>query len=205
MKVKVCGISSQENIDFISRSSVDMIGLNFYPPSIRYISEQVPPRTFNVLPSSIKRVGVFVNESEANILRLSNRYKLDYVQLHGDESLEFCKRIATYLPIIKVFRVDDDFDFSKTMDYTFADYLLFDTRTPKYGGSGQKFAWKRLNDYTGSVPFLLSGGIGPSDFTELKQLTHPHFAGIDINSQFENEPGIKDEDLVSAFLLHLNG
>lgn len=200
MLIKVCGIKTEENILFLNESDIDMVGLNFYAPSVRYISAEIAPSLFDQFHSGIKRVGVFVNEKIEHILELSQKYNLDYVQLHGDENSTFCKEISKSIPIIKVFRVDDKFDFRSIEHFMMATYFLFDTQTIHYGGSGKKFNWSKLMDYTGTIPFLLSGGIGPDDYIKLAEIDHPQFAGIDINSKFESSPGIKDKNLVLPFL-----
>ena len=200
MIIKVCGIKTRENIEFLSKTKIDMVGLNFYAPSVRYISPDTDENIFNAFYSDVKRVGVFVNEAYDQILTLSAKYRLDYVQLHGDEEESFCKRIAAHLPVIKVFRVDESFDFSESMGFESADMFLFDTRTKNYGGSGKQFDWSILNNYKGQKRFLLSGGIGPGDEESILKLNHKKFAGIDINSKFESSPGIKDESLILPFL-----
>ncbi|MFT6333361.1 MAG: phosphoribosylanthranilate isomerase [Saprospiraceae bacterium] len=199
MVVKVCGIKTKENIEFISKLKIDMIGLNFYPSSIRYIDSSIPAEYFDIIPKEMKRVGVFVNESLENIENLASKFHLDYIQLHGDEDIAFCKSVAAKYKIIKVFRVDKQTDFTKISAYSFANYYLFDTATKHFGGSGKKFDWSKLDEYKDSVPFLLSGGIGPKDIDALSTYIHPQYQGIDINSKFESSPGIKDSDLLISF------
>ena len=200
MIIKVCGIKTEENISFLSQARIDMVGLNFYAPSVRYLPDEVNPILFDKFDVDVKRVGVFVNESPLRIFELGNKYKLDYIQLHGDEDEYFCNKIAEQFPVIKVFRIDDNFDFSMIYKYTSASYFLFDTQTRHFGGSGKKFNWEQLNQYSGKVPFLLSGGIGPDDVDQILSISHPQFVGIDINSKFESHPGIKDKTLVLPFI-----
>lgn len=203
MIVKVCGIRTEENIRALSKLPIDMVGLNFYPPSIRYVDDTIGSDLFEMLPDGMARVGVFVNMDIDDVMDKVDEYRLDYVQLHGDESLAYAKEIARQTGLIKVFRVSADFDITTTSQYDFAHYLLFDKDTNCYGGSGHKFDWRVLDLYDGEVPFLLAGGIGPRDAAELKQLAHPLLAGIDINSRFEQQPGIKDVAAVSRFLKEL--
>jgi phosphoribosylanthranilate isomerase len=200
MVVKVCGIKTKENIELISRLNVQMIGLNFYPPSVRFIESTVTSEQFDKLPKEIKRVGVFVNESLEVIEDLASKFSLDYIQLHGEENVDFCKSVAAKYKIIKVFRVDEQTDFKNISEYSFADYYLFDTATKHFGGSGEKFDWSRLDNYQGETPFLLSGGIGPEDVEAISSLTHNQYKGIDINSKFESSPGIKDNELLITFM-----
>jgi len=200
MIVKVCGIKTEENIEFLAQADIEMIGLNFYSPSVRYIAEDANPDIFNSLPRNIQKVGVFVNESIATILEIISKFNLDFVQLHGDENPEFCSTLAKHIRIIKVFRVDKDFDFISVLNFDSATYFLFDTKTINYGGSGKKFDWTILNQYKESIPFLMSGGIGPNDIDQILEIKHPYFKGIDINSKFESTPGIKDKNLVLPFI-----
>ena len=204
MVVKVCGIKTIENVEHIAKMNIDMVGLNFYPPSVRYIDSNVPENHFKILPKNIKKVGVFVNESLNVIEDLASKFNLDYIQLHGDEDVDFCKSVATKYKIIKVFRVDDQTDFTKISEYAFADYFLFDTATKYFGGSGKKFDWYKLNNYKGGTPFLISGGIGPEDAEAVATFIHPKYLGIDINSKFESLPGIKDQELLTPFLEKIN-
>lgn len=200
MVIKVCGIKSKENVEFVSALDIDMVGLNFYPPSVRYISPDISPNHFALLPKKIKKVGVFVNESQEKIDAIASKFDLDYIQLHGDESVEFCKSISQKYKTIKVFRVTKETDISVTYDFSFVDYFLFDTATKHFGGSGKKFDWSQLEKYNGDTPFLLSGGIGPTDAMAILEYDHPQFFGIDINSKFESAPGIKHAQLVIPFV-----
>ena len=105
------------------------------------------------------------------------------------------------LKIIKAFNVNENFDFETTLPYEkVADYFLFDTKTPLHGGSGQKFDWRLLDKYTGHIPFLLSGGIGPDDAEEILKINHPKLTGIDVNSGFEDEPGVKNIEKLKNFI-----
>jgi phosphoribosylanthranilate isomerase len=200
MIIKVCGIKTEENIQFLAQANIDMIGLNFYKPSVRYVAEDVNPNIFDVLPQTIKKVGVFVNESISTILEKRTKYDLDYIQLHGDEGPEYCNELAKQIPIIKVFRVDENFDFKSIANFDSSTYFLFDTKTNKYGGSGKKFDWSILNEYNQNLPFLVSGGIGPNDVEQILNIRHPYLVGVDINSKFESTSGIKDKNLVLPFI-----
>ena len=200
MVIKVCGIKSKENIALISTLDIDMIGLNFYPPSVRYINPNTSSSRFNSLPKRIKKVGVFVNESEENIDKIASKFDLDYIQLHGDENVDFCKSISKKHKIIKVFRITPESDFVMVSQFSFADYFLFDTATKHFGGSGKKFDWSKLEEYHDDTPFFLSGGIGPDDISEILNYDHPQYIGIDINSKFETAPGIKDPNHLLPFI-----
>ncbi len=195
MIIKVCGLNNAQNLADLSKLDIDMAGYNFYLPSPRYIDHILPD-----IPNNIKKVGVFVNASLDVILQKKELYKLDYAQLHGDESSSFVKEVKSFIPVIKVFRIADDFNPAILKDFDFCDMFLFDTATKNFGGSGQKFNWNILKQYDIKIPFLLSGGIGPNDVDEILKMDHPHFKGIDINSKFEVRPGIKDVGMVKKFV-----
>ncbi|NEW78556.1 MAG: phosphoribosylanthranilate isomerase, partial [Gelidibacter sp.] len=158
------------------------------------------------IPEGIKKVGVFVNETIDEVLKKVVDYQLDCVQLHGNESIEYCQilrhseLVSESFEIIKAFSVDDEFDFSKINKYQRdCDYFLFDTKGKNHGGNGIKFNWELLQKYSGKTPFLLSGGITKNEVEEIKKLKHPAFFGIDINSGFELEPGLKNIKEIKEF------
>lgn len=195
--IKVCGMSEAENIREIEQLNVDMIGFIFYPKSPRCLCE-LPA----YMPIKAKRVGVFVNEDKKNIEMFADRFSLDYIQLHGNESPDYCHSLrATGLRLIKAFSIAQRKDFENVAAYEEScDFLLFDTKCEQHGGSGKQFDWNTLNFYRGKTPFLLSGGINVYSPTALKKLRHPQLAGFDLNSRFEIKPGLKDVDRVKLFL-----
>ncbi|WP_317167887.1 phosphoribosylanthranilate isomerase [Blattabacterium cuenoti] len=150
----------------------------------------------------ILKTGVFVNELEENILKIKKIKKLDFIQLHGTENPFYCEKLFKKgLKLIKCFRIDNFFSFEKIVDYIpFCTYFLFDSNTIYYGGSGKKFCWKKLHEYTFQVPFFLSGGIGIQDFDEIKNFSHSKMFGIDVNSKFEVFPGKKDNVKLNVFM-----
>jgi len=194
MIVKVCGIRSQTNYHQLS-GDIDMIGINFYPKSKRYIGVQ----TLNKKDQAVF-VGVFVNEDLEKVWTAAENYSLDYIQCHGHESVEYCEVLKEDYRVIKVFSIDQETDFAQIENYAFCDYFLFDTATKDFGGSGQKFDWESLKNYKGSTRFLLAGGISPKDVQAIKRIKHPAFAGVDINSKFEDSPGIKNAAAVNNFV-----
>ncbi|WP_436414328.1 phosphoribosylanthranilate isomerase [Petrimonas sp.] len=195
--VKVCGMRSAENIRQIEQLGVDWMGFIFYPKSPRFVSE-FP----SYLPVKTKRVGVFVNETKDNITKTATRFALDFVQLHGNESPEFCVEMGKIgLKVIKAFSIGNEFPSEEVNRYEgVCNYFLFDTKTPQHGGSGRKFNWEILSNYIGNTPFLLSGGISPKDAESIRQFNHPKLIGIDINSKFETNPALKDVELVKIFI-----
>lgn len=196
--IKVCGMRDAENIrDIESLGKIDILGFIFYPNSPRYVCE--PPA---YLPIHSRRAGVFVNEDRQTVCKYAERFGLDYVQLHGNESPEYCQSLrASGLTIIKTFPIAHPKDLSQIHEYEkTCSLFLFDTQCKQYGGSGKSFDWNILQTYDGHTPFLLSGGIGPHSSKALKAFTHPRLAGYDLNSCFESEPGKKDATLVQTFL-----
>lgn len=187
-----------ENITELVKLNPDYIGFIFYNKSKRFVTDfpQVS------IPSSIKKVGVFVNETIENVINKVSKYQLDAVQLHGDESASFCKELKskTSIEIIKAFAVDEDFDFEKTQEYeSNCDMFLFDTKGKDYGGNGIKYDWSILKKYKGDIPFLLSGGINGHDVEAIKKFKHSKFIGIDLNSGFEDAPAFKNIEKLKEF------
>ncbi len=194
MIIKVCGLRDRQNHQEISNLDIEMIGINLYEPSSRFISNY---RLEHI--EGQRRVGVFVKSPMTDLKQAIADHHLDILQLHGDEDVAYCKEAQTLKPIIKVFRIDPDFNWNIMSDFAFADYILLDTKTKLFGGSGKKFDWSILGRYTIDTPFLLSGGIGPEDAASIKNIKHPQFVGVDINSKFEISPAMKDVSLVAAF------
>lgn len=198
--IKVCGMREAENIRAVEALGVDWLGFIFWPGSSRYVSERPA-----YLPEKAKRVGVFVDADVDDVLRHAADYRLDLVQLHGHESADYIRQlrrsVGASLPIIKAISVSSSEDMALCSAYmNVVDYFLFDTKSPGVGGSGRQFDWTVLEAYDGSVPFLLSGGIGPDDAARLNAFRHPLLAGIDLNSRFELRPGFKDTNKLKSFL-----
>lgn len=210
MTIKVCGLRDPENAAAVAALDVDLLGFIFYPASPRALApgQTAALRTaLDAAPASPDRVGVFVNAKVPEILQGVASLGLKYAQLHGDESPEYCASLQDVWPslrLIKAFSVDENFDFKSTEPYErFCDYFIFDTKTPQRGGSGQQFDWSVLNRYAGFRQFLLSGGIGPDDAAQIRALNIPQMAGVDLNSRFEMEPGVKDVKLLREFVTQL--
>ena len=201
MKVKICGMKYPDNIAEILALSPDFIGMIFYEKSPRFVGNDVQiPLTKNL--GNIGKVGVFVNEEENIIRKIVSFYNLNFVQLHGNESPDFCRKIQKMgVKVIKAFSIQFPSDFTQTEPYEgVCDYFLFDTKTEYYGGSGEKFDWNILSDYKGVTCFILSGGITKEDAQSIKKIQHNKLFAIDINSRFETAPGQKDVNLLRQFL-----
>lgn len=200
--IKVCGMRDSQNIRAIEAlPEVDMMGFIFYPKSPRYIYE-FP----DYLPTRASRVGVFVNEDKQVVTTYADRFSLEYIQLHGNESSEYCQSLhATGLKIIKAFSISRPKDLNTVNDYERAcELFVFDTKCNQYGGSGNQFDWSILHTYHGQTPFLLSGGINMYSANALKEFKHKLLAGYDLNSRFEVQPGKKDPERLQAFFNELN-
>lgn len=200
MKIKVCGLRAAANIEAVALLKPDYMGFIWYAQSPRYayrLSEAIVQQ----LPAGIIKTGVFVNEEMSVIKALIKQYGFEAVQLHGQESPEFCGELKHQVQVLKAFGMDENFDFNKLQPYAdVVDYFLFDTKTAKHGGSGETFNWEILNNYHLQVPFFLSGGLSLDNLSEIKKIKHPAFFGVDLNSRFEISAGVKDiEKLKKAF------
>ena len=190
-----------KNIEQVAQLGVDMMGFVFYPKSPRYVSYVLARSDAD---RKVCRVGVFVNDSIPEILDKIHSFSLNAVQMHGNESRELCEQLREAngdIKIIKAISVSNAGDIQKYKEYVGAvDYFLFDTKCKTVGGSGQQFDWQILDEYDGDVSFLLSGGIGPEDAFRIRTFHHSQCVGIDLNSRFEIEPGVKDVEKLNKFL-----
>jgi phosphoribosylanthranilate isomerase len=199
MMIKVCGMRDIENINQLQKLDIDFMGIIRYPKSKRFVSNLLKEKIAQQIMNK-GTVGVYVNETFENILQDVIPLQLDVIQLHGDENSAFAKAILEIdIKVFKAFQITADFDFNKLKEweelaqqYVGKLFFLFDTATPDYGGSGKKFKWSILDSYKGYVPFLLSGGISKEDANAIKEIKHKMFLGIDLNSKFESEPGLKN-------------
>lgn len=199
MIIKVCGMGDTKRMYEIALMGIHMLGFIFYPRSPRYVVGKIAPSDMESLPPSIHKVGVFVNTNEETIIKEAKKYHLDALQLHGSESPELCQTLKEKgFIILKAFNLTKKNYYEAYQPY--CDFFIFDTPSEQHGGTGEKFDWTLLNTYQGETPFLLSGGIGPNDVEEVLKVNHPKLVGIDINSKFEIEPGIKDLSSVSLFI-----
>ncbi|WP_293672089.1 phosphoribosylanthranilate isomerase [uncultured Parabacteroides sp.] len=213
MIIKVCGMRDPENIREVGGLGVDWIGLIFFAGSPRKIIENGKLKIengdrrysdfqFSILNSQLKRVGVFVNASLEEMMETATVFRLDYLQLHGNETPEDCHAMQKRgYSLIKAFSVATTGDLERTSAYEGrVDYFLFDTKCDNYGGSGKQFDWSILEAYHGETPFLLSGGLRPESASAIRSFHHPRLAGIDLNSGFEIEPGLKDVEKLKRFI-----
>lgn len=203
IKVKICGLREPENIRAVAELKPDFMGFIFHKPSPRYVGPdfKLPEK----LDASIKKVGVFVNESASAVKKLASQIGLDTIQLHGDETPEIANELrAEGLTVIKVLRVDDSIMLDELQAFhNSVDYFLFDTRGALYGGNAKKFHWGILNDYQLDIPFFLSGGLTPSDVAGAVHLNLPQLFALDMNSGVEEAPGKKDINKVNATISNI--
>ena len=206
MKVKVCGMRERANIEELIALRPSFIGFIFYEKSPRYVGEVLDEEFVKSIPRGINKVGVFVNASPDYILSVVRQYDLQYVQLHGSELPDFCRSIRQKgVNIIKAFLVDDHFNFAMLNNYKpYCDFFLFDTPGKHPGGNGASFNWQLLKRYDNEKPFFLSGGVSLDNIDEIMELSKSQrIYGVDINSKFETEPGVKDISQVKAFIQKL--
>lgn len=200
MKLKVCGMRYTDNIRAVAAIEPDYLGFIFFEGSSRYVSESIPK-----LPTVLKKAGVFVNATYDTIVKKINTYDLQAVQLHGDESPEFCKSIqALNIEVIKVFSIKNEFNFELLRPFEpVCDFFLFDTKGPLAGGNGYYFDWSVLEKYPSKKPYFLSGGIGLESIEALQEFKKSTAAiycyAIDVNSQFEIAPAQKNKKLLEKF------
>jgi phosphoribosylanthranilate isomerase len=200
MKIKVCGLRDSENIKAIVALEPDYMGFIFYKGTLRFVGD-IDAGVLNGIPSNIIKTAVFVNEDVEHINALINKYKFEAIQLHGNEGPEICAMFKGRVQVIKAFGISEEFDFEDLYSYVdHVDYFLFDTKTNIHGGSGETYNWALLNNYRFDVPFFLSGGLSPENLASVKDINHPQFYGVDLNSKFEISPALKNiEKLDIAF------
>lgn len=202
MEIKVCGMRDPENIrELIDQVKPDWMGLIFYPKSPRFVSDQSANQ---IAGFPVKKVGVFVNEAEEEILKRIKDFDLSAVQLHGQETPDFVESLSkrTSAEIWKVISVQYQIDWQSLKSYLpFVSKFLFDTATSAHGGSGQKFDWKVLETYPFDKGFLLSGGLDEESVEEISALAEklPQLQGVDLNSKFEDSPGMKNIGILKKF------
>ena len=191
-----------KNILEVGALQPDYMGFIFYPKSKRYVGEDFSSKSLEKLPENIKNVAVFVNEDVNRIIAIQKQFSFDFVQLHGNESVADCKVLKeNNINVIKVFSVDPYFNFNEVVAYEkVCDYFLFDTKTPKYGGSGKTFDWELLENYTLSKPFILSGGLSIHTIGKLKFNKYPMLVGLDFNSRLEDSNTKKITEEVSELI-----
>jgi phosphoribosylanthranilate isomerase len=201
MKLKVCGMKYQDNIKQVAGLQPDYLGFIFYEKSARNFDSESMPQ----LPNAIKKTGVFVDADLDFVVNKIKKHNLQAVQLHGNESPDYCKKVKSEkIEVIKVFSIKDAFDFSVLKPYeAYVDYFLFDTKGKLPGGNGYTFNWNVLINYPSEKPFFLSGGLGLNEVEDIKKfvksIASKYCYALDVNSKFEIEPGLKNIKLLEKF------
>ena len=187
MKVKICGITNLDDAKLSYELGADAIGFIFYEKSKRYIAPEKAKEIIRQIPAFVLKVGVFVNESTDKINNIAKGIKLNLIQLHGNESPEMIADID--LPVIKAFRVSEDFDYSIIKQYNNCSFLLDTYNKNEFGGTGQQFNWKNIPSEIKSE-IILAGGISENNIEQICKDVNPY--AIDVSSSIEKEPGKKD-------------
>lgn len=204
-KLKVCGLTKLDQIQELISLDVDFMGFIFYEKSSRYVLDHLSLKEIGEVPH-FKKVGVFVNESIKGIVEIITEAQINIIQLHGNEDDKFIwqlrKFIGENIKIIKVIRIGNQTsdELQKTINHqpSTINYLLFDTDSKAFGGTGQTFDWNILNNIDIPIPYFLSGGISLENVHQLSNINHQPTV-LDINSKFETEPGIKDLKRIKIF------
>lgn len=202
MKIKVCGITDLNQMQALQQLGVEYAGLIFYEGSKRFANEKLKNKGPAIKEIKIKKVGVFVDAGFETIRKAIVNYGLSAVQLHGDETADFCKKLMNETEVLKVFRIKKHTSVDEMIQpfQNACTYFLFDTDSTLYGGSGKQFNWAVLTNASITKPFFLSGGIGLEDVEKIKEFKHSFLYGVDVNSKFETEPGKKDIQKVEKFI-----
>jgi phosphoribosylanthranilate isomerase len=195
--VKICGITNLKDAHAAVAAGADALGFNFYRPSPRYVAPASAREIINTLPDSILTVGVFVNEASPETVRaVANEAGVKAVQLHGDESPDYCRALNS---VIKTFAVSDNFDINQIGAYE-VDAIMLDTKDNRLrGGTGRVFDWSIAQQVSQLVPKLyLAGGLTPENVSEAIAMVHPY--AVDTCSALEDKPGIKNHERMRVFV-----
>lgn len=200
LMIKVCGLTNPDNISEIAALQPHYMGFILYPGSPRYVSLEAAGRLVkNILPT-IQRVGVIVNEPIENALKIAKSGFFDLIQLHGTENPDYCRKLSEHISIIKAFSIVQTLPVSLSDYQAFCKMFLFDTAGEKFGGNGKSFDHNILLRYSLDKEFILGGGISSADSKHIKSIKTDKLIGVDLNSRFEMEPGIKDIRLLKSFM-----
>jgi phosphoribosylanthranilate isomerase len=198
MKVKVCGITSYEDAAMVLDQGVDALGFNFFPRSPRYISPVEARRIIERLPPFINAVGLFVNAPEPDeVSKMAGVAGIQVLQLHGDESPEYCRRLCGW-PLIKAVRIGKDRIEENLKAYPVQAFLLDSKDDILFGGTGKSFDWARALEVKNIRPVILAGGLRPDNVGEAIRVVMPY--AVDVCSGVESTPGKKDGHKLEEFM-----
>lgn len=199
VRVKICGITNAADAQAAIEAGANLLGFNFYDKSPRRIGEEEAVKVRSQLPKRVKAVGIFVNESPADVIALRQSVKLDAVQLHGDEPPEAVAEIAPLVPVIKAFRVEPEFPLTSLEEYSHAFAFLFDAaHTGQYGGTGHTTDWDVARRAALEHRIILAGGLKVENVGAAIRIVRPY--GIDVASGVESSPGKKDHGRLREFI-----
>ncbi len=190
--VKICGITSFNDAIMAAHYGASALGFIFYEKSPRYINPEILKTWISNVPSSVKKVGVFVNKDVDKVNKIAEELNLGMVQLHGDESPEYCNQMIK--PVIKVFRVNNKFDSIMLNNYQVATFLFDTYNKENHGGTGESFDWQSILQLNTEIPVILSGGLNADNVLEGIEVVKP--SAVDVNSGVEAAPGKKDEEKI---------
>ena len=197
--VKICGITNLVDAEAAVQYGADALGFIFHQPSPRFISPMRAGEIIKRLPPQVTKVGVFVNLEVKEILVTAERCGLDLLQLHGDESPEYCREVmAAGGTVVKALRIRDEGSIAALSRYPFVSALLLDSYSREmYGGSGEKFDWTLAQKAKEYGKIILAGGLNPDNVAEAIREVEPY--GVDVSSGVEKGPGLKDHGKLKAF------
>ena len=199
--VKICGITSFNDAIMATNYGASALGFIFYEKSPRYINPEILKTWISNVPSSVKKVGVFVNKDVDKVNKIAEELNLGMVQLHGDESPEYCNQMIK--PVIKVFRVNNKFDSIMLNNYQVATFLFDTYNKENHGGTGESFDWQSILQLNTEIPVILSGGLNADNVLEGIEVVKP--SAVDVNSGVEAAPGKKDkEKIINLFTILKN-
>ncbi|UCG34800.1 MAG: phosphoribosylanthranilate isomerase [Candidatus Omnitrophota bacterium] len=206
VKVKICGITNLDDAIKACEYGADLLGFVFVKDTLRYIGKDKARDIVLRLPEEYKnkvdRVGLFMNEDIERVAEITSFCDLNFIQLHGQEDVDYCrdlrKRLAGY-KILKAIKVKDEFSLEAISEYDAIDFFLFDSFAENVpGGTGKRFKWDILEGCDFNKPFFLAGGLTPENIADAIRMVKPY--GVDVSSGVEKEPGIKDEIKVKEFI-----
>jgi phosphoribosylanthranilate isomerase len=203
IKIKICGLKDRGNIAGVIALDPDYMGFILYESSPRYVSIKEAETLVKKIPSTIKKTAVLVNEPIELAISIAGSGIFDIIQLHGNESAEYCMRLSEHARIIKAFGISEKLPEDLEEYQPFCYMFLFDTAGQSFGGNGKKFDHTLLAGYNSDTEFMLSGGISADDSSCLKAFRHGKMTGVDLNSRFEVRPGIKNIALLEKFIQNL--
>ncbi|HMU47079.1 MAG TPA: phosphoribosylanthranilate isomerase [Chitinophagaceae bacterium] len=210
MKLKVCGNILPEQVNALDEMGVQFAGFIFYPSSLRNMRQKISPEKMKQIKGRIAKVGVFNDTPYEEVMKTVEAYRLDMVQLNGDEDPRYCERIADYISVIKVFRLTGENEpASLTEPYNdVCEFFMFKSPGSENARSIKKINWEFLNSFSSPKAFFLAGGIEAGDTERIKEFSKSpageKLFAVDINSRFEINPGVKDINKIRNFFTKLN-